>query len=130
MNEEGIGRLGSEYRFERRLGGSSGEEVWLARDLALDRLVILRTFPIDGGAVPKALTRLAGTLSRLNHPNIVTVHRAESDTTPPYVVMEYLPGESLAARLANGPLSVTEVIRLGDDLLGALAAVHGAGIVH
>jgi eukaryotic-like serine/threonine-protein kinase len=66
----------------------------------------------------------------LNHPNIVAVHDSGEDHGTPYIVMERLPGPTLADEIAAGPLSADRVRWVLGDLLGALTAAHGAGILH
>ena len=66
----------------------------------------------------------------LNHPNIVAVHDSGDDNGTPYIVMERLPGPTLAEEIAAGPLSTDRVRWVLTDLLGALAAAHSAGILH
>ncbi|MEV0672943.1 serine/threonine-protein kinase [Mycobacterium sp. NPDC050441] len=66
----------------------------------------------------------------LNHPNIVAVHDSGEDHGTPYIVMERLPGPTLAEEIAAGPLSADRVRWVLADLLGALTAAHGAGILH
>ncbi len=66
----------------------------------------------------------------LSHPNIVAVHDSGEDQGMPYIVMERLPGPTLADEIAAGPLSVDRARWVLADLLGALTAAHGAGILH
>ena len=69
-------------------------------------------------------------LSRLNHPNIATIHDFESVGDRDLLVMEYVPGETLSDRIARGPLAETEAMHLGTQLLQGLAAAHRQGIIH
>src|SRR4051812_12720307 len=72
----------------------------------------------------------ARSAARLGHPNVVAVYDTGEDGGIPYIVMERLPGQTLAERLADGPVDLEWLRRVAGDVLGALAAAHAAGIVH
>ena len=72
----------------------------------------------------------ARSAARLSHPNVVAVYDTGEEDGTPYLVMERLPGESLADRLADGPVDPDWLRRLAGDVLGALGAAHAAGVVH
>jgi serine/threonine-protein kinase len=143
-------RLGERYRLERPLGAGGMATVWRAVDLVLDRAVAVKV-PKEGW--PEEFTRRlrqeAQAAAGLTHPSITGVYDyGEHRTGPegsggsggsspqrrqgsvPYVVMELLDGESLAARLARGPLTWTEAAGICARVADALAAAHAAGIVH
>ncbi len=112
-------------------------EVFAARDTRLDRLVAVKVLPRALASDPDRRARFereAKAISALSHPHVCAlfdVGRAEGpDGEIEYLVMERLEGETLAARLARGPLPVAEVLVLGVQLAGALAAAHRRGIVH
>lgn len=121
------------YRLEARLGGGAMGVVWSARDARLDRVVALKFLAgaIDEAAVAR-LRDEARAAARVSHPSLVAVLDAGVDgELGPWVASELVPGGSLRDRLAGGPLS-RRVLReeLAPALLGALGALHGAGIVH
>ncbi|WP_345024814.1 serine/threonine-protein kinase, partial [Actinomadura keratinilytica] len=130
------GRLGGRYQLVAPVGSGGMATVWRAVDLVLDRPVAVK-LPRDGW--PRELTpRLheeAKAAADLAHPHITGVHDYGEAELPdgerlPYVVMELLDGETLAARLARGPLPWREAAVLGAQLADALAAAHAAGVVH
>ncbi|GLZ13340.1 hypothetical protein Acsp04_35750 [Actinomadura sp. NBRC 104425] len=130
------GRLGGRYQLVAPVGSGGMATVWRAVDLVLDRPVAVK-LPRDGW--PRELTpRLheeAKAAAALTHPHITGVHDYGEAELPdgerlPYVVMELLDGETLAARLARGPLPWREAAVLGAQLADALAAAHAAGVVH
>lgn len=114
--------------------------VWLARDTALQRDVALKEVrppdpdddAVDVRELQQRVLREARALAQLRHPNVVTIHHiVNSPEYPhPWLVMELVTGGSLADRLANGPLTVPEVARIGRGVLSALRAAHSVGILH
>ncbi|WP_051712309.1 protein kinase domain-containing protein [Spirillospora albida] len=127
--------LGNRYRIDSPLGSGGMAEVWRARDLVLNRAVAVKVPRSDW---PEELTarllREARAAAGLGHPSITGVHDfGESDlhgARIPYVVMELLDGETLAARLARGPLPLQEAAGVCARIADALAAAHAAGVVH
>jgi hypothetical protein len=122
-------RLGS-YEIVDRVGSGGMGEVWRARDTRLGRTVALKV--LRPGAEPELLHRLdreARAASALNHPNIVQIYDV-GEADEPYVVMEYVEGETLRRRLARGPLPLPELLDLGAQLADGLARAHRAGILH
>ena len=129
-------RLGP-YEIVSPLGAGGMGEVFLARDTRLDRQVAVKVLPREFASDPDRRARFereAKAISALSHPHVCAlfdVGRAEGpDGEIEYLVMEHLEGETLAARLARGPLPVAEVLVVGGQLAGALAAAHRRGIVH
>ncbi|RKS68831.1 serine/threonine-protein kinase [Actinomadura pelletieri DSM 43383] len=124
-------RLGERYRLDRPLGAGGMATVWRAVDLVLDRAVAVKV-PREGW--PEEFTRRlrqeAKAAAGLAHPSITGVHDYGEQDGVPYVVMELLDGESLAARLARGPLPWHEAAEICARVADALAAAHAAGIVH
>src|SRR5690242_20567260 len=106
--------------------------VWRARDLRLGRDVAVKL--IAEGLLSKRdfiarFEREARIAAGLSHPNLVSVHDLGFDGGRPFLVMELIDGETLAARLDNDSLPV-DVVELAKTLLDVLATVHDAGIVH
>lgn len=115
------------------LGAGGMGEVYRARDRQLGRDVALKILPSDFTADPdwrRRFEREARLLASLSHPNLATVHRFDADANPPYLVMELVPGDTLAARVAAGPLPVTEALQILRQVAAGLEAAHDAGIIH
>ena len=128
------------YEIEALVGKGAMGVVFLARDPQLGRRVALKTYEVPEGISREAvqefeerLLREAHAAAALSHPNIVTVHDAGIDPVRgfPYIVMEYVPGQSLKQLLdGRHRLAVDVALRFGDALADALHAAHRAGIVH
>jgi serine/threonine protein kinase len=128
-----IGRTLGHYVIAERLGAGGMGEVYRARDTRLERDVALKVLTGDAMAAPDARRQLrkeALALSRLNHPNIATVHDFDEAEGLAFVVMELVAGQDLRERLAAGPLAEGEVIRLGIQAAEGLQAAHAAGVIH
>jgi hypothetical protein len=124
--------LAPEYQLERELGGGGMGVVFLARETALERPVAVKIVrpELATALATERFVREARVLARLAHPNVVSVHRAGEAGGLFYYIMDYIAGPTLAQRLEGGPLSPREAVRVGEDLLKALAAVHRLGVVH
>jgi eukaryotic-like serine/threonine-protein kinase len=123
------------FEVERLLGRGGMGEVWLARHLRLaGKQVALKVLHTEGTLPAEALARFqreGEIAARLEHPNIVQVidfNRLPSGQ--PFIVMEYLKGESLAARLKRGPMSPDEVSLVMRQVGSALHTAHGASVIH
>jgi eukaryotic-like serine/threonine-protein kinase len=125
-------QLGPEFVIGRELGGGGMSRVFLARDTTLARDVVVKVLSPDLAAAVSVerFRREIMTVASLNHPNIVPVLRAGEVGALPYFLMPYIPGESLRARLARGPLSVRQTTSIMKDVARALAYAHDRGIVH
>jgi eukaryotic-like serine/threonine-protein kinase len=126
--------LASRFRIERALGKGGMGAVYLARELALDRLVALKVLPSefadDPGLRERFLreTRLAASFS---HPNIVPVYSVEEHAGLLAFTMAFVEGETLSERVRRtGPLTAREAVRLMHDVAYALSYAHGRGVVH
>ncbi len=121
-------RLGP-YEVVSPLGAGGMGEVWKGRDTRLDRSVAIKILPASFEANAELKLRFqreARTISQLNHPNICTLY----DVGESYLVMELLEGESLADRLAKGPLPLEQVLRYGTQIADGLDKAHRQGIIH
>ncbi|MFJ5547510.1 protein kinase [Streptomyces sp. NPDC093225] len=145
MDTSEAGRQLVEGRFELlgRLGSGGMGTVWRARDISLDREVALKEVQPPDPSVTEGNPALAATLreravrearamARLAHPHVVAIHQIlePADGSSPWIVMELVQGGSLNDRLQHGPLPVSEVARIGLDVLSALRAAHSAGVNH
>ena len=115
------------------LGEGGMGEVYRARDSRLGRTVAIKTIRQSALATEHARDRFqreARTISALTHPNICTLHDVGQQNGIDYLVMEHLEGESLADRLAKGPLPLADVLRYGTDIAAALDHAHRHGVIH
>jgi serine/threonine-protein kinase len=124
----------SHYRILEEIGAGGMGVVYRAHDDHLDRDVALKVLPHPGTPVQastrKRFHQEALMLSRLNHPNIATVHDFDTQDGIDFLVEEFIEGLSLDTMLASGPLSENEIIHLGSQLADGLAAAHEHGILH
>jgi hypothetical protein len=125
-------RLGH-YEILGPLGAGGMGQVFRARDIQLDRPVAIKMLRNDRAGDFEWLARFereARLLAGLNHGNIATVHGLHEADGTRYLVMELVPGQTLAQRLQRGPLPVAEALAVGKQIAEALAAAHDRGIVH
>ena len=121
------------YRIINKIGQGGMGEVYKAEDLKLGRQVAIKLLPSAGPADDKARQRFlreARSASALNHPNIITIHAIEESEGLDFIVSEYIGGESLRARLDQGPLDLMQVLDLGSQVCEALAAAHAINLIH
>ncbi len=122
------------YSLERELGRGGMGVVFLARDVALDRLVAIKLLPPALAARPGLRDRFlreARTAAKLSHPNIVPIHAVEEAGDLVFFVMGFVDGESLGERLrARGALTPHDAARMLQEVAWALGYAHGRGVVH
>jgi len=121
------------YRILEKIGAGGMGDVYRARDQRLGRDVAVKVLPpslVADASFRKRLRKEARALSKLNHPNIEILFELGSKDGVEYLVVEYVPGITLGARLAQGPLPEKEVARLGAQLANGLAAAHRQRVVH
>jgi hypothetical protein len=124
--------LAPEYVLKREVARGGMGVVYLAHDVALDRPVAVKLLAPENATAELAarFLREAQVLARLHHPNIVTVHRVSEKSGLFYYIMEWLDGESLRERLERGPLPLSQVVRIGSELLSALGEAHRQRWIH
>ncbi len=125
--------LGGEYSIERELGGGGMSRVFVARDEALGRDVVVKVIAPENaeGMSAERFAREVRLAARLQQANIVPVLSAGMSGSLPYYTMPFVRGESLRARLATGvPLAVTDAVSIVRDVARALAYAHADGVVH
>ncbi len=128
-----IGTTFSHYRILEELGHGGMGVVYRARDEHLPRDVALKVLPAGLFSDETARSRFrreAHTLSQLNHPNIATVFDFDRENGVDFLAMEFVEGETLAAKVAASPLLEREVIALGTQIAEALEDAHEHGIIH
>src|SRR5687767_5831980 len=125
-------RLGA-YEILSAIGAGGMGEVYRARDTRLDRIVAIKVLPPHVAADPafrQRFEREAKTISSLDHPHICALYDVGQDRGTDFLVMQYLEGETLADRLARGPLPVEQALKHGCEIADALDKAHRQGIVH
>ena len=127
-------RLGP-YQITAAIGAGGMGEVYRARDTRLNRDVAIKVLPPVFAADPGRLARFereAQTLAALNHPHIAHIHGVigPADSAPHALVMEFVDGEDLAARLQRGPLPLDEALSVAQQIADALEAAHERGVIH
>jgi serine/threonine protein kinase len=125
-------RLGS-YEILSLLGRGGMGEVYRARDTTLGREVAIKMLPPELASDQDRLARLgreAKLLAALNHPHIAAIYSLEQIGDRPVLVMELVPGQTLADRLASGPMPLREMLTIAVQIAKALEAAHAKGIIH
>ena len=121
------------YRIIQKLGAGGMGEVFLAQDTKLERKVAIKMLPaksIDDAHARKRLFREARAAATLDHPNICAIHEVNDDGDAVFIVMQYIEGETLAAKLLESPLTPDEVIEIGIQVGEALSEAHARGVIH
>jgi non-specific serine/threonine protein kinase len=121
------------YLLAGKIGAGGMGEVYRAQDLSLDRPVAIKFLPAWAADDPTAVERLvreAKLASALNHPHIVTIYAIEQSDSLPFLVMEYVEGETLRDRLARKPLEIAELAAVGAEVADALESAHRIGLIH
>ena len=128
-----IGRRLAQYEIKAHLGSGGMGDVYRATDTKLGRSVALKFLRDDVADDPRRAARFrreAKTLASLNHPHIAAIHDQEEADGRTFLVMEFVPGETLEERVAGRPLPVAEVTSIALQIIDALEAAHEQGIVH
>jgi len=127
------GRTLGHYQVTSLLGAGGMGEVYLASDPRLERAVALKILPpdlaCDAGRMQR-FVREARAASALNHPNVATIYDIGESDALHFIVMEYVEGHTLAQKIAERPLTVTEIVDIAVQVADALDAAHAKGITH
>jgi Tol biopolymer transport system component len=128
-----VGRKIRGYEILGLLGVGGMGEVYRARDTTIGRDVALKLLPSDVSTTPERLSRLhreARVLGALNHQNIATLYGLEECEGQSFLIMELVPGRTLAERLLDGALPLPDATEVCRQIAEGLEAAHGAGIIH
>ena len=121
------------YQLQGKLGAGGMGEVYRALDTRVGREVALKILPDSLAGDEERRRRFeqeARLAAALNHPNIMSIFDVGLDQRPPFIVAELVPGESLRALIAKGPVPVRRAVDIAAQIAAGLAAAHAAGIVH
>jgi len=125
-------RLGT-YEVLKSIGAGGMGEVYQARDTRLGRIVAIKVLPAHLASRPESRERFereARIIAGLNHPHICTLYDVGHQDGTDYLVMEHLEGETLAERLAKGPLPLEQVLEYSIEIADALDKAHRKGVTH
>jgi WD40 repeat protein/predicted Ser/Thr protein kinase len=128
-----IGQQISHYRILEKIGAGGMGEVYLADDQSLDRKVALKFLPEMFTGDPERMARFereAKLLASLNHPNIAAIYGLEQADGKRFLVMEYVEGETLQARLSKGALPLEDALALCHQIAEGLGAAHEKAVIH
>jgi len=121
------------YEILRRLGAGGSGVVYLANDTLLTRpvvLKILRRGLLTQGQMRSTVLREARLASAIEHPNVCAIYEVGETGEEAYIVMQFVPGQSLDTLIARGPASIQLVLSVGIQISDGLQAAHGLGIFH
>ncbi|MGZ8797399.1 MAG: serine/threonine-protein kinase, partial [Thermoanaerobaculia bacterium] len=121
------------YRILSPLGAGGMGEVYLATDTRLNRNVAIKVLPASSAADDEAQRRMlreARMVATIDHPNVCTIYDIGEDAQRPYIVMQYIQGETLSERMRRGRLDLAETIGIARQITLALAEAHSRGVVH
>jgi serine/threonine-protein kinase len=128
-----IGRSLGSYKVEGLLGAGGMGEVYRARDLKLKREVAIKILPEEFAQDPDRVSRFqreAQVLASLNHPNIAAIYDLQEADGARFLVLELVEGDTLADRIARGPVPVDKALDIAKEIAEALEAAHERGIIH
>jgi serine/threonine-protein kinase len=121
------------YRIEEKIGEGGMGSVWRAIDTTLDRPVAIKFLPQEFTADAERVARFeleAKTVAGLNHPNIAAIYSVHEVEGLRFLAMELVAGESLAERVARGPLPIDEALTIAAQIATALETAHRSGVIH
>jgi len=128
-----VGKTISHYKVLEKIGQGGMGEVYRAEDTSLKREVAIKVLPEQFTKDPQRLARFereAQLLAQLNHPNIAAIYGFEHSDEIHFLVLELVPGETLAERVAKGPLSVEEALEVCRQIAEGVETAHEKGVIH
>ncbi len=128
-----LGKTISHYKVIEKIGEGGMGEVYRAEDTNLSREVAIKVLPEQFTQDPQRLARFereAKLLASLNHPNIAAIYGFEHSDEVHFLVLELVPGETLAEKVAKGPLPVEEALELCRQIAEGVEAAHEKGVIH
>jgi eukaryotic-like serine/threonine-protein kinase len=128
-----VGKTLSHYKILKRLGSGGMGEVYLAQDTKLERTVALKILPAEMSSDPERTRRFiqeAKAASALEHPNVAHIHEISESEGVNFIVMQYVEGQTLDAKIQGKPIDTAEIINIGIQIVDALVESHGKGVIH
>jgi eukaryotic-like serine/threonine-protein kinase len=128
-----VGQRLAHYEINELLGSGGMGDVYRATDTKLGRSVALKFLRQDVATDPDRVARFrreAKALASLNHPHIAAIHGLEDADGRSFLVLEFVPGQTLDERILGAPLPVSDAIPIALQIIGAVETAHGHGIVH
>ncbi len=128
-----VGQKIGSFEITKMIGRGGMGVVYLARDTKLKRSVALKSIPAklaDDSISRNRFRREAELLASLNHPNIAVIHEIIEEDKSGYLILEYVPGQTLAERIAHEPLELKEALFIGQQVADAISTAHEKGVVH
>jgi serine/threonine protein kinase/Tol biopolymer transport system component len=128
-----LGKNVGHYQIISLVGKGGMGEVYRARDTKLDRIVALKILPEEMSANVERMRRFsreAKAASALNHPNVAHIYEIGEVAGVSFIAMEYVEGQTLAAKINGQPLEASEIVEIGSQIADALDEAHGKGITH
>ncbi len=122
--------VAGKFRVERRLGAGAMGTAYLARDLALQRAVVIKALPRRVAGATRQLEGEARAMARVSDSRLAMIFGVETWRGAPLLVMEYLAGGTLADRIRRGPLGSHEALSIGRTLAEGLQVLHDQGVLH
>ena len=122
-----VGRKVGSFEIVEMIGRGGMGVVYLARDTKLKRSVAIKSVPAalaDDSTAQMRFKREAELLASLNHPNIAVIHDIIEEDKSGYLILEYVPGETLTERIAREPLKLQEALSIGRQVAEAISAAH------
>jgi serine/threonine protein kinase/tetratricopeptide (TPR) repeat protein len=128
-----IGQKVGSFEIVEMIGRGGMGVVYLARDTKLKRSVAIKSVPAplaNDSTAQVRFKREAELLASLNHPNIAVIHDIIEEDKSGYLILEYVPGETLAERIAREPVKLQEALSISQQIAEAISAAHEKGVVH
>ncbi|MFC1652592.1 protein kinase [Planctomycetota bacterium] len=128
-----VGQKLGHFTIQEMIGRGGMGVVYLARDTRLERTVAIKSMPpelIDNATARTRFQREAKLLASLSHPNIAVIHEIIEEAESGYLVLEYIPGQTLAEHIAKGPLKLQEALTIALQIAEAMAAAHDHDVIH